>query len=190
MKMTYGKLKRLIAEAADDNALETEEPIEKEVGDSIDAQVDRYLSDYEKEARDSVQNEAVGFRTMFQDFLNEAGEEEDAESPDAALPDEDVGAMVEQPEINIESFTDSIVRLIDNYDSLLEVRDTIAKRAMNFLTKTYPKEILTAFKDQLRDQYDIELDKSEDEVQKEQNPPPPADRAGEGFGSGAGGGGV
>lgn len=218
MKMTYGELKRLLREraakqfkdegkfeflneageddlstepevGADDSeegeVMPTQEEADADRGDSVDAQIDRYLTDYENEAKNAVQSEGVSFRTMFQQFLNEAGEETQDTGETGG---EDIGTAIEQPEINIESFTDSVVRLIDNYDSLLEVRDTIAKRAMKFLEKAYSEDVVNSFKDQLREQYDIELDKSEDEVDREKNPPPPADRAGEGFGSGAAGG--
>lgn len=171
-------------EAADDPVMPNQNPNDAKTGDSVDAQIDRYLSDYESEARDAVQAEGVGFRQMFQQFINEVGEE--ATDPTG----EELGTEIEKPDINIESFANSVVRLIDNYDSLLEMRDTIAKRAMNFLSKTYGEDVVNSFMEQLRDQYDIELDKSEDEVDAEKNPAPPADRAGEGFGSGGGAGGV
>lgn len=211
MKIRYGELKKLVGnallgeskhfftvqrlleqgedeeEAGTEDAGEEEAPKpepelpetgdkELEQNDSIDAQVDRYLSDYESEARSS-KNEGLDFRAMTVRFLCEAEGDE--------APRKELGS----DSLDVESFTNSVVRLIDNYDSLLEVRDAIVKRSINFLTKSYTPDVVKQFKDTLLDQYDIEIGKSEEEVDAEQYPAPPADRAG-GPGVAGGGGGA
>ena len=188
MKLTLGDLKRILREAAEGGDI-----FDEKRNDSLDSQVDRYLMGYETEAK-NAQNEAFDFRTLTRRFLVEAGEEEEAPAGDDAdmgadaLPAEETELTLE--DIDIESFTNSVVRLIDNYDTLLEVRDTIVNRATNFLSKTYSKDVTDAFEQQLREDFDIEAGKSKEDVSDEQAPRPAADRAGPSMSDGGGGGGV
>ena len=85
-------------------------------------------------------------------------------------------------DLDVAVFADSVVRLIDNYDSLLEVKDTIAKRAIKFLEKNYEPDVADKFKIVLEDEYDIYVGKTP-LSDLEKYPAPPADRA-----NGSGGG--
>ena len=150
---TLKKLAKLLREAED---------YQKEDGnDSLDSQIDKYLSDYESEAK-SVQQEGYDFRRMTRKFLlEEEGEEEsdDTESEeDTQLTEED---------IDIQSFSDSVMRLVDNYDSLLEVRNTILRRASNFLGKNYSQDVVDSFKECLQEVHGIEIGKSDKEREDE-----------------------
>lgn len=89
------------------------------INDSIDSQVDRYLTQYES---DSKINESTSRATR--KFLFEDEEQEPADMPQKTIES-----------INIERFVSDVVRLIENSDSLLELKGTIAKRASNFLKK-------------------------------------------------------
>lgn len=174
---SYRNLLALIAEAEkEDEAAPEQGPEEptvdtvKEGGDSIDSQIDRLFAEYESEAKD-VQTESVCHKNfnLFEesDFTDEPGK-------------------MTIDDINVESFTNDIVRLIDNYDSLLEIRDAIAQRAVNFLAKSYNKDVVSSFTSLLSDQHDIEIGKSEEVVKDEKYQAPPADRSGEGGGVGGG----
>ena len=172
MKITVKNLKRLISEellreAVDDDA--------NEQGDSLDTQVDRYLSQYEKESK-AVQNEGRDFRALMRRFLREAegdeGEGDDAE----ATPEEP--KKLEADKLDVESFASSVMRLIDNYDSLLEVRSTVAKRAINFLSKTYEPSVVESFRSVLRDDHGVIPGESEQDVRDDSTIAPAADRAG------------
>jgi len=72
----------------------------------------------------------------------------------------------------------SVMRLVDNYDALLEVRNTILRRAVNFLVKGYEPAVAEAFKENLLDVYGMELGKSKSEVEDDEFQAPTADRAG------------
>ena len=77
--LKLSQLRKLIAEEVRKNILEVGEKDKPEEGeDSLDAQVDRYLIDYEKESRAS-KNEGRDFRMMVRRFLSEAEEEKDEE---------------------------------------------------------------------------------------------------------------
>lgn len=158
---TLKSLTRLIREAD----LESE----KEEGeDSLDAQIDRYFVDYEKESSIS-KNEGLDFRMMTRRFLLEADEEADKKDEKKKLKIED---------IDVENFLDSVMRLVDNYDALLEVRNTILRRAVNFLVKGYEPAVADAFKENLTEIYGMEIGKSKSEVEDEEFQAPAADRAG------------
>jgi hypothetical protein len=167
-RLTVDQLRRLIVEEIQKNLLEVGEKDKKEEGeDSLDAQIDRYFADYESESKDA-KLEGKDFRMMTRRFLLEAEEDEKKEEP-KKLTGED---------IDVENFLDSVMRLVDNYDALLEVRNTILRRAINFLVKGYEPAVVDAFKENLMDIYGVEIGKSKSEVEDEEFPSPDADRAG------------
>jgi hypothetical protein len=136
--------------------------------DSLDNQIDKYLVDYEVEAKVS-KNEGKDFRMMVRRFLSEAEEDESEDEKKDKLKTED---------IDVESFVNSVMRLVDNYDSLLEVRNTILRRAVNFLVEGYEPDVAQSFKDLLLDSYGLEIGKSKSEVEDEEFQAPAAERAG------------
>lgn len=149
---------------------------EKEGEDSLDAQVDRLLSDYESEAK-SLKKEGKDWRMTVRRIL-----EAEEESAPAALD------SMSSDDIDVSSFTNSVIRLIENYDSLLEVKNTILRRAVNFLEKSYDNDVIAAFKDALKDEHGVEIGKSKSDVEDE-FAAPPAGAAGP-IGSAGGPGGV
>jgi hypothetical protein len=176
------------------NLREADEKDAKEPGeDSLDNQIDRLFSDYESEAK-SVKAEGLDWRRTVRRILEAEGDEEEGE--EEKQDDADEEGAEEEPEepkkltaddIQVEDFLEGVMRLVDNYDSLLEVRNTILRRAVNFLNKSYEPDVITQFKDALRENYGFDIGKSVQDVRDEQFPAPPADRAG---GTGGGGGGV
>lgn len=151
-----------------------------EGGASLDSQVDQYLAEYEGEAKSS-KTEGRDFRMMTRRFLTE-----DLVFEDDAPPGVETGKLGLES-LDVESFCNSVVRLIDNYDSLLEVRNTLYKRAKSFLTKTYAEDVLEAYDRLMRDEHDIEDGKTSMETADDKFQAPAADRAGDG-GTGPGAG--
>jgi hypothetical protein len=185
-----GDLKKLLREELlrED---EGEQTPPEEGEDSLDAQVDRYLSQYEGEAK-SVKTEGFDFRALTRRILSEAGEDEDEGGGDEEAADaggDDVGA--EEPtkltleDIDMDSFANSVVRLIENYDNLLEVRSTLARRAKNFLAKSYDESVVVEYERTLREDHGIVAGETKMDVDAEQFPAPAADRAGGGGEGGA-----
>ena len=162
-----------------------DEPPEKGE-DSVDNQIDRYLAAYESEAKSSIK-EARDWRMTVRRLLEaEEGEEEPADDEGGEEEgEEEKPKKLPADSIDIESYVNSVMRLVENYDSLLELRDTILRRAVNFIGKNYESTAVNQFRDSLRDAYGFDIGKSVDDVQDEQHPAPPADRA-----SGPGGGGA
>lgn len=163
---------------------------DEEGGDSLDNQVDKYLGQYESEAK-TAKTEGLDFRMMTRRLLNEAGEDEDEAGGEEDAPADDAGgAKLTLDDIDVESFANGVARLIDNYDSLLEVRNTMLRRAKSFLKKTYGNDVLEAYDRLMREQHGMEDGKSSDEVEAEEFPAPGADRAGQGDVGGTSGGGA
>ena len=186
------QLRAIISEETRRILREAEEVGEEKGEDSLDAQVDKYLSDYEAEAK-NLKKEGRDFRSLVRRFLREAPEDEeeekedtdeesDEEGGDEKGEDEEEGDEEEKKltldDVNVESFADSVVRLVENYDSLLEVRNTILRRAVNFLTKTYDIDVVDSFKEVVQERHGIEIGKSKSEMEEDDFQPPAAARAG------------
>jgi hypothetical protein len=194
MKISVKQLRTLISENIQHLLSEAEKKAEKEQPeDSVDRQIDKYFSEYEKEAK-SVKQEGLDFRVMSRNFFSlmlEAEDDEEAEDKDEESEEGEEEGGGEEPakltleDIDLENFADSVVRLIENYDSLLEIRDTIAKRSMNFLSKNYEPNVANEFKEILETQHDVMIGTTEFDEDADDFPAPPAERA---QGGGGGGG--
>jgi len=188
-KINSQDLKKIIREQI--RSVLLEETVKKELQDSLDQQVDDFLISYESDAK-VKKNEGFDFRSMTRSFLSttsrnllEAEGDEEEEKPadeagDEEKPEEKKKLSAE--DIDIEEFASSVVRLIDNYDSLLEVRNTLARRAMNFLSDNYSQDVVNQFKIVLEDEHDITVGKSKAEEEDNEFPSPVAAGAGSGGG--------
>ena len=188
-KINSQDLKKIIREQI--RSVLLEETVKKELQDSIDQQVDDFLISYESDAK-VKKNEGFDFRSMTRSFLSttsrnllEAEGDEEEEKPadeagDEEKPEEKKKLSAE--DIDIEEFASSVVRLIDNYDSLLEVRNTLARRAMNFLSDNYSPDVVSQFKIVLEDEHDITVGKSKADEEDNEFPSPVAAGAGSGGG--------
>ena len=210
MKISLGTLRSLLNERAISRLLNEDDSLSHEKGesgDSLDSQVDRYLAEYEQSAKkadgsDSAepsvdQMEAIDWRDLVKGtVLTEAGEgdkdEKDDESDAAPGADELTGqdnTKLGTESLDVEDFANSVVRLIDNYDSLLEIRSTLMRRAKTFLKKTYSDDVVKAFEDTLRDDHGMETGTDQMTTNADKFPAPAADRASGSAEPGPGGGG-
>lgn len=184
IKIRLGDLKRILKEEIDSTSLhegEETEKVEKEDGnDSLDTQVDKYLGEYEAEAK-SAKTEGTDWRRTVRRIVEEADDDED----DILGSDAEDPSKLSEDDIDVGSFTNSVIRLIDNYDSLLEVRNTILRRASNFLNKNYDSSVVEQFKDNLREDHGLEIGKSQEETQADEFAAPNAGAAGPAGGGGA-----
>ena len=163
---------RILREASNEEKMEGE--------DSLDAQIDKYLSSYEAEAKNS-KNEGLDIRMMTRRFLAEA---EDDEKEEKAEDKSDEGsdeepAKLKAEDLDMGSFVSDVVRLVDNYDSLLEVRNTILRRALNHLVKNYEGDVAESFKEELLESHGMEVGVTRaEEDDKVENQAPKAAAAG------------
>ena len=188
-KINSQDLKKIIREQI--RSVLLEETVKKELQDSLDQQVDDFLISYESDAK-VKKNEGFDFRSMTRSFLSTAsrnlleaeGDEEEEKPADEAGDEEkpEEKKKLSAEDIDIEEFASSVVRLIDNYDSLLEVRNTLARRAMNFLSDNYSPDVVSQFKIVLEDEHDITVGKSKADEEDNEFPSPVAAGAGSGGG--------
>jgi flagellar biosynthesis GTPase FlhF len=148
-------LARLLRESNEDD-------VEQKGEDSLDSQVDRYFSEYESEAK-NVKNEGRDFRMLTRRLLREETEDSDEKEKDEKS---DVGKLTID-DINIKSFVTDVIRLVDNYDNLLEVKNTILRRAANYLTKNYESDVVSSFKEELLESHGVEIGKTQAEEEDE-----------------------
>lgn len=160
---------------------EEEEPGE----DSLDDQIDKFLTDYEAEAKRS-KSEGMNFYDMTRRFLLEAGEDEDEEKDDEKKDDDEEAKpeKLSTDDIDMGSFVSDVMRLVENFDSLLEVHNTILRRAKNYILKNYEPEAGIAFDDHLSEGYGMEIGKSKYDAESEIQAPK-AGAAGPAGGGGA-----
>jgi len=212
MKIRMSKLRSMLSEQAISRLLNEEHLREEDdsmahesgiSGKSIDSQVDRFLSEYETAAKktdvtdgpDASQMESIDWRDLIRGYvINEAGEgDKDDETPDDSAPGaDDITDADDKPGIeslDVEKFANDVVRLIQNYDSLLEIRSCIIRRATDFLGGTYNEELVEAFKDTLRDDHGMEAGHDKGDINADKFPSPAADRANGSAEPGVGGGG-
>lgn len=174
--LKISQLRRIISEEAQRIILEVGEKDQEEKEDSLDMQVDKYLLDYESDSK-SVKKEGKDFRMMVRRFLTEA---EGDEKRDEKKENE---KKLTSEDIDVENFVNNVMRLIENYDSLLEIQNTILRRTVNFLLKGYEPNVAEAFKNDLLDRYGLEIGKTRSQIENEEYEAPTADRAGPGLGA-------
>lgn len=187
-----GPIARLLREEDDSAAHESGAS-----GGSLDAQVDRYLGEYEVSAKQTDtepdidgmstdQLESIDWRDLVKGRLFEAGQDDkDAEdTPEDAAPGADAMTGADEDDdkpgldtFNIESFGNDVARLIENYDNLLEVRSTLLRRAKSFLEKTYSDEVIKAFEQTMRDDHEMEAGNTSGDIESDKFTAPAADRA-------------
>jgi len=159
---TLKELARLLREAE-------EEPKKEEGEDSVDNQIDKYLSQYESQAKEASKTkvEAVSYSRMTYDWrrLTEA---EDDEKKDEK-PAEPEKSKLE--DISMGSFVSDVMRLVENYESLLEIKNTVLRRAANYLSQNYEGDALQSFNNELQESYGIEIGQTDSEKADEIQPP-------------------
>lgn len=163
---------------------ENEKKIARE--DSLDAQVDKFLIAYEADSKE-IKKESFNFRSSMRALLLEEEEEEEETDDAEDAEDEPADALVKKlpaEDLNMEEFVNNVMRLVENYDSLLEIRDTILKRALNFIAKNYKKDAPRNFEDTILDLYGVKIGSSSQDVADEINPAPLAGAAGPAGGAG------
>ena len=143
--------------------------------DSVDDQIDSLLLRYESASirkGDSI-NESL--RKLNLRFLLEQEEppeepaaeaeseepaEEPAEEPDPAGSDDmtvtSPSPRQKVPDLDVDKFTSRVVRLMNNYESLLNIEEAIINRAKTFLDENYGEAFVYEFVNNLRNQYGLE----------------------------------
>lgn len=126
--------------------------------DSIDNVIDRFFIDYEKSSMIS-KNESFDIKKfIFHELLIEADEEDEKKSKKAEKKKENKKLDYKLDTIE---FAEKLVRLVENYDNLINVRDLILARAINYIQENHNKETAIRLERDLREQFDIEINRSD-----------------------------
>lgn len=139
--------------------------------DSIDMQIDKFLMSYEKESNNS-KNESNDYRMIIKRLLAEAEEENKKES------EEQPPEQKTLEDIDINNFATNIARLINNVDSLIDFQNSIIRRAVNYLNKSYDMTVSESMLDVLDQQFGMSIDSSAFDDELDNMKVPTADKAG------------
>lgn len=187
VQVKLGHLKRMIAEGiiSKEFLFEADVNQEEEGQDSLDAQVDRYLASYEHSSK-QAKNEGKSFSALVRRLLIEADDEEKDDSKEGD-DGSDPPQKMTLKDIDVEEFADNVTRLIENYDSLLEVRSTLLRRAIKFIEENYEQDVVDVFKDAMREQHAMVPGMTKMEVEDEDFAVPRGEYSGPSLGGGGGG---
>jgi hypothetical protein len=189
-KFFFKRLVKLLREETS-----TAEVFKEEKGiDSLDVQVDKYFAQFESESKDVQKNESFFFSRR-KNYLFEADEdeketEEDNDSDEDA--DDDEAEEASPGKLGIDSldpyfFANGVARLIENYDTMLEIKNCLVRRSLNYIRKSYKDEVVDEVKRALADEHGLETGRSRFDREAEEFAPPSAER---GSGPGSAGGGT
>ena len=133
--------------------------------DSVDDQIDALLIKFESE---SIKTESVSL--SLSKLLFEAPEDEDEEEGPTAVGseerDQEVSAEPAKPPVEIDQFTKKIVRLLENYESLLDIKTVIINRTRNYLIENYDEAAADAFEETLDVDYGISLNPPDNDSER------------------------
>ena len=141
------------AEEEDEEEVEEVEPLgdeEQSLAKTVDDELNSIFIDFETDALKSA------------NWSEERKEEVQVESRRSlahVLFEQD-----ELPKIDMETFTADVARLIKNYDSLLDMKAIIMKKAQDFILDKYGKEQVEELLSILELRYDLTLEMPEDEI--------------------------
>jgi len=146
-------------------------PPETPLNVSVDQAIDRYIIRYEKESIPTIstyENQMADtiaedkLKKLLEKILNEAPEEApEAEKtevqPTEAPSNEDSGEqpIISTPQINLQDFTRSIARLVNNYDALLNIKEIILNRVKEYIKINYDVRTAQELTELLTNNYNL-----------------------------------
>ena len=133
---------------------------------SFDKQVRRILNEAIKKSVSPDKNESKVKRGR---YLFEA-EEEETKKEDPSLN----SSKKSLNDLDIGVYTEAVVNLLDNFDSLIEIKDTLLTMAKVTLKNSYDESTTKAFVDLLNVEYNIQVGESQYDKDIENQPPPAA----------------
>ncbi len=163
---------------------------------SVDAQIDELLLQYEKLAipnagdalLEALKNSSLRF-ILEQEEVNVgvSAEEEGEGEVEAEEEEVEAGPEVEKklPDLDIATFALKVARLAEIPEKVLDLKDAIINRAIQYLETNYDNNVAKEFEAALMDKFQLAL--PEEEVEKlvaSDLPAPPAVGAGPGGGAG------
>lgn len=137
--------------------------------DSLDVQVDRFLMQGESDSS----KQAMGMAPQTESLLREEGE--DAGAAPVTDPAQQQEPPSPQPtgggqDLDLVTFADNLARLIEKHETLLDIKGTIVRRALNYVTKNYDAKQSKELAQILEGNFGITVD-GKDPYDDDQAPP-------------------
>ena len=118
----------------------------------------KFLFEQEDPLEALAGEEDEGSPAAEEDTKELGGDSEDTSKPTGSEKMEDLEPEVALiPDLDVDAFTNKAVRLITNYDKLLNIKASIVNRIKNFLDENYGDEFVIRFIETLKNEYGIEM---------------------------------
>ena len=141
---------------------------------SIDDQVDALILRFETSSivQDTINESLKNLNLRFlleqeeepadEPAADPPAEDDEAESTDEPAGSEDMTVSepaedVEVPNLDVDKFTMKVVRLVKNFQNLLNIEEAIINRTKNFLDDNYGEAFVREFTDNLSQKYGLEV---------------------------------
>ena len=146
------------------DSISEEDPAAEDLQESLfEMSLSRFLTEQEEDDQEDPADEAPseeGESDLDADVELEASPPTGSEDPNPDIPS--VEKVVKIP-LDIDLFTKKVVRLSMNANYLLDVREVIVNRALNFLLDNYDKAHVDEMQEILNSQFDFNLDQDVEE---------------------------
>jgi hypothetical protein len=151
---------------------------------SVDQAIDRYIIRYEKESipmADTYDKQIVVQQNLLENFITKVLTEQEeldgtsSTESNSIIQDENTNSseepIINTPQINLQDFTRSIARLVNNFDALINPKDIIINRTAEYIKNNYDEKTSKEFLDILSQNYNIttydKLQQKQDEMPTE-----------------------
>lgn len=124
-------------------------------GASLDNQVDSLLETYENESREK-------------NVINEAGEDDEGGDEEGDEGDDDNSEPNEpdkltRNDIDLEEYANKANKLIENFFTLIEVKNTVFRKSINHLSRVYDADTVKEYQSLLREEHGFERSSFDDD---------------------------
>lgn len=160
MRFTEREIRRIIREEID-AIIDQRTRLSTE---SVDDQIDSLLIKFESESIKTESRARRSIRLMFEEPEGEKGEGPSAVGSEER--DEEWSGEPNKPPIDIDRFAHRVVRLMENYNSLLDVRTVILNRSKNYIRENYDDFAVLKFEDTLEVDHGISLNPRDNEEER------------------------
>jgi len=127
---------------------------EVRLGKQFDIAIDGMLMDFEADALKS----AAIYSTQGEEVADEIATEWWKRSLNNLIFEQEAAAPgVPQDELDIDQFAEDVARLIQNYDSLMDIESIIYNKAISFLDQKYGPDVAAALEDALVSRHNLDF---------------------------------
>ena len=177
MKVTKLNLKMLLEEEGDEEAggeidLSPDDEAADDAGDTATEEEESGVAEEEEEVQVDA-DEEVALRKPLEAQVDSVLGDFEMDALKSAKVNEALSLSMlleETASFDVESFAADVARLINNYETLLDIEQAIYYRAVNILESNYTEEITAAFKEILHSRYGFDFGDIRSDPVKDQAP--------------------